>query len=436
MRRGRPPAHALYHSPTSRSDMNAALSERDRAIVNAYQGGFPVVEDPFEPAAAALRDRGIEVDADELSERIAAMDEAGTLSRFGPLVNADEIGGTATLVAIHAPEDRYDEVVDAINAREEVAHNYAREHPHLNVWFVVSVADAERVEAVLAEIEAETGQETYDLPKLQEFRVSAHFPVEGPLEGEGIDLTDLGPDVDADADADSNADPNSDDGTLSTAELDLVAAVQDGLPLTRTPYADVAAELGVEPEWVRETLARFEAEGKIRRIGVVPNHYALGYSENGMTVWDVPDEDVAEVGETVAALPFVTHCYERPRHEGVWPYNLFAMTHGRSEEESEARIEEVRETIAGLTEVRQWDTLFSSEILKKTGINVVERAAAESEADEAVAAESEADEAVAADSEADEAVSADSQTDDADPDTDGSGPAQDPDGPATNLPGE
>jgi len=359
--------------------MDAALSTCDRAIVNAYQGGFPVVADPFEPAAAALEERGIEIDAEELLARIRAMDEDGTLSRFGPLVNADEIGGTATLVAIHAPDDRYDEVVDAINARPEVAHNYAREHPHLNVWFVVSVADADQVEEVLVEIEAETGQVTYDLPKLQEFRVSAHFPIEGPLEGDGIDLTDLGPlvgdpDVDGAEAASDGEGPHAAEDSLSADELDLVAAVQDGLPLTRTPYADVAAELGQDPEWVRETLARFEAEGKIRRIGVVPNHYALGYSENGMTVWDVPDEDVKEVGETVAALPFVTHCYERPRHEGVWPYNLFAMTHGRSKEESEARIEEVRETIAELTEVRQWDTLFSTEILKKTGINVAERA--------------------------------------------------------------
>ncbi|WP_460921468.1 siroheme decarboxylase subunit beta [Salinarchaeum chitinilyticum] len=348
--------------------MNADLSARDRAIVNAYQGGFPVVADPFEPAAAALAERGIEIDAEELLDRIAAMDEAGTLSRFGPLVNADEIGGTATLVAIHAPEERYDEVVEAINARPEVAHNYAREHPHLNVWFVVSVADAEQVEDVLGEIEAETGQETYDLPKLQEFRVSAHFPVEGPLEGDGIDLTHLGS-------GGGEAAARSGRDSLTADELDLIAAVQDGLPLTRTPYADVAETLGRDPSWVRETLARFEAEGKIRRIGVVPNHYALGYSENGMTVWDVQSEDVREVGETVAALPFVTHCYERPRHDGVWPYNLFAMTHGRSEAESEARIEEVRETIADLTEVRQWDTLFSTEILKKTGINVAERAA-------------------------------------------------------------
>ncbi|MFB6217704.1 MAG: Lrp/AsnC family transcriptional regulator, partial [Halobacteriaceae archaeon] len=133
------------------------LDEVDRAIVNAFQGGFPVVERPFEPAAEALRSRGVEVDAAELLDRVRSLDERGALSRFGPLIDAEAIGGTATLVAMHAPPERFDEVAEQVNAHTEVAHNYEREHPHLNMWFVVSVADADRVEAVLDAIEAETG---------------------------------------------------------------------------------------------------------------------------------------------------------------------------------------------------------------------------------------------------------------------------------------
>src|SRR6056297_3338901 len=148
-----------------------ALSELDRAVINAFQGGFPVVERPFEPAAAALREHGVDVSAAELLDRIRELDEAGTLSRFGALVNAEEIGGTATLVAMHAPEERFDEVAETVNAHREVAHNYEREHPHLNMWFVLSVAEPSEVGRVLAEIEAETGQETYDMPKQREFRV-------------------------------------------------------------------------------------------------------------------------------------------------------------------------------------------------------------------------------------------------------------------------
>ncbi|MFC7019574.1 MULTISPECIES: Lrp/AsnC family transcriptional regulator [Haloarcula] len=346
--------------------MSEDLGTVDRAVLNAFQGGFPVVERPFEPAAAALREAGVDVDADALLERVQQLDEAGVLSRFGALIDAEEIGGTATLVATHAPEDRYDEHVDLINAHPEVAHNYEREHPHLNMWFVLSVADEARVEAVLSEIEAETGEQTYNLPKQQEFHVGAKFPVEGP-QTQAVDCSAAGPDV-----------TPTDRRSLTPEELDLVLEIQGGLPVTETPYADVADAIGADVEWVLETVKRFNEEGKVRRVGLIPNHYALGYSENGMTVWDVPDDVVDEVGPAIAEFDFVTHCYERPRHEGVWPYNFFAMTHGRSEAESDERIQQVHDRMNEYWDVGEadWDTLFSTRILKKTGIRVDERAKA------------------------------------------------------------
>ena len=344
--------------------MSEDLGTVDRAVLNAFQGGFPVVERPFEPAAAALADHGVGIDADELLTRVQDLDDAGVLTRFGALINAEAIGGTATLVATHAPEDSYDEHAEMINAHPEVAHNYEREHPHLNMWFVLSVAEDGRVEEVLAEIEAETGEETYNLPKQQEFHVGAKFPVEGP-QTQDVDCSDLGPDV-----------TPTDSQSLTADELDLVLAIQDGLPVTATPYADVADEIDADVDWVLETIQRFNLEGKVRRVGVIPNHYALGYSENGMTVWDVPDEVIDEVGPAIAEFDFVTHCYERPRHDGVWPYNFFAMTHGRSEAESQERIQQVRDRMADHWDVSEddWDTLFSTRILKKTGIRLDERA--------------------------------------------------------------
>ncbi|MFU1780445.1 Lrp/AsnC family transcriptional regulator [Haloarcula japonica] len=344
--------------------MSEDLGTVDRAVLNAFQGGFPVVERPFEPAAAALADHGVDIDADELLARVQDLDDAGVLTRFGALINAEAIGGTATLVATHAPEDSYDEHAELINAHPEVAHNYEREHPHLNMWFVLSVAEEGRVEDVLAEIEAETGEETYNLPKQQEFHVGAKFPIEGP-QTQDIDCSDLGPDV-----------TPTDSQSLTADELDLVLEIQDGLPVNATPYADVADEIDADVEWVLETIQRFNREGKVRRVGVIPNHYALGYSENGMTVWDVPDEVIDEVGPAIAEFDFVTHCYERPRHDGVWPYNFFAMTHGRSEAESQERIQQVRDRMADHWDVTEgdWDTLFSTRILKKTGIRLDERA--------------------------------------------------------------
>ncbi|MFC6786428.1 Lrp/AsnC family transcriptional regulator [Halobaculum halobium] len=349
------------------------LSTLERAVVNAFQGGFPVVERPWEPAAAALSERGVDVDADELLAAVRDLDERGVLSRFGALVNAEEIGGTATLVAMHAPEDEYEAVAETVNDFREVAHNYEREHPHLNMWFVVSVASEDEVERVLAEIEGTTGQETYNLPKQAEFHVGAKFLLDGPVSDGDLDLSRLGPDVD----------PSEERG-ITARERDLVVEVQGGLPITETPYADVADAIDQPVEWVVETIKRFNEEGKVRRVGVIPNHYALGYTENGMTVWDVPDDLLGEVGPAVASLGFVTHCYHRPRHDGVWPYNFFAMTHGRNEAESDRRIEQVRQVMTDYWDVGddEWDSLFSTRILKKTGIRLDERADAQVRGDD------------------------------------------------------
>ncbi|KAB7517138.1 siroheme decarboxylase subunit beta [Halosegnis rubeus] len=351
----------------TRGPVDYEFDRLDRAIVNAFQGGFPVVEDPFELAAGALRERGVDIGAADLHARLTEMVDAGALSRYGALVNAEEIGGAASLVALHAPEDRYDEIAEQVNDFREVAHNYEREHPHLNMWFVVSVADSDGVATVLDRIEEATGQETYDMPKLREFHVGAKFLLDGPIPDGDVDLSHLGPSV-----------TPTDRRSLSPDEYDLVMAIQGGFPTTRTPYADIAAELDKSVSWVLETIKRFNEEGKVRRVGVIPNHYALGYTENGMTVWNVPDDLVDEVGPAVAELEFVTHCYRRPRHEGVWPYNFFAMTHGRDEAESERRIQQVRDVMAQYWDVDddEWDSLFSTRILKKTGIRLDERAKA------------------------------------------------------------
>lgn len=153
-------------------------------------------------------------------------------------------------------------------------------------------------------------------------------------------------------------------------ELDrrLILATQRGLPLCAQPYAALAAELGCDAATVMQRLEAMLARGVIRRIGAVPNHYAIGYTANGMSVWDVADEFVDELGERIGQLPFVTHCYRRPRHLPGWPYNLFAMLHGDSRDEVMARIAVVRSLLGDAC--RADDVLFSTAILKKTGLRL------------------------------------------------------------------
>ncbi len=148
----------------------------------------------------------------------------------------------------------------------------------------------------------------------------------------------------------------------------LVAATEAGFPLCVRPYAELASQLGISEA---EVLARFShmiGDGSVRRIAAVPNHYALGYSANGMSVWDVPGEHARECGRRIGALPFVSHCYLRPRHPPDWPYNLFAMVHGHTR----ATVEEQVRYIAELLGERQHahEVLYSRRILKKTGMRL------------------------------------------------------------------
>lgn len=150
----------------------------------------------------------------------------------------------------------------------------------------------------------------------------------------------------------------------------LIKAMQGGLPLVPRPYHALAETLGLAPEETMARLRRMLADGIIRRIGAVPNHYRLGYTANGMTVWDVADDAVAAAGSAVGALAFVSHCYQRPRHLPLWPYNLFAMVHGRSRDEVERRVAEIAELLDDRS--RAHAVLYSTRILKKTGLRLAD----------------------------------------------------------------
>ena len=155
---------------------------------------------------------------------------------------------------------------------------------------------------------------------------------------------------------------------LDAIDRRIMLATQAGLPLAPRPYHALAARLGLHPTEVKARLRRMLERGAIRRIAAVPNHYALGYRANGMSVWDVDDDDVAALGPKVGALDFVTHCYRRPRRLPLWRYNLFAMVHAATRADVGARVAE----IAGLLgrAARAHEVLYSSRILKKTGLRL------------------------------------------------------------------
>ena len=174
-------------------------------------------------------------------------------------------------------------------------------------------------------------------------------------------------------DAENHPDPSaaaSPSPAMSLAEPEraIVRAAQAGLPLEPRPYHALAKQMGVAPEVIMNCLTAMLRSGAVRRIAAVPNHYALGYRANGMSVWDVDDEQVGQLGRRVGALEFVSHCYRRPRALPQWRYNLFAMVHGRDRAEVSAKVARVADVLGRCA--RAHDVLYSTRILKKTGLRI------------------------------------------------------------------
>lgn len=153
---------------------------------------------------------------------------------------------------------------------------------------------------------------------------------------------------------------------MDAVDRAIILATQAGLPLVPQPYHAVAELVGISPDAVLERLRAMLETGVIRRIGAVPNHYALGYKANGMTVWDVADERIDELGERIGQLESVSHCYQRPRHLPDWPYNLFAMVHGHDRDEVEQKAGQIAVLLGGVC--RGHEIIYSTHILKKTGL--------------------------------------------------------------------
>ncbi len=336
------PAH-LLRLPVG-IDLDAAR------LIDRLQRELPLTDRPFSDVAAELGMTEAQV-VDQLGRLLGS----GVLTRFGPLFHIERAGGQFILAALQVPEARYAEVTALVNALPEVAHNYRRDHA-LNMWFVVAAETPEAAWAACDQIEAATGLPVHAFPKEREYFVGLYLPLLARAPRLGDDSAARQPL------------PAPQPITLNEFDRQLIAATQSGLPLVPRPYASVAAVLGSTSDAVRTRLAELLAAGVVRRIAAVPNHYRLGYAANGMSVWDVEDAEVDRLGELIGSQPAVSHCYRRPRKAGVWRYNLFAMLHGHTRTEVLAQAEVLAKVLGPAH--RAHDVLFSSAILKKTGLRL------------------------------------------------------------------
>ncbi|GAB7009872.1 Lrp/AsnC family transcriptional regulator [Halorubrum trueperi] len=355
------------------ADWRAGIDAVDAALIDDYQSGFPVEERPFERVAFEVAaETGVDVDADEVLDRVRDLRERGVFRRFGAVLNPPVIG-SSTLAAVRAPEDRFDEIAEVINGYRQVNHNYRRDH-EWNQWFVVTAGSRERRDAILAEIEERTGCAVLNLPMLTDYYIDLEFPVVNAdrfarESGEVLRASESASGERSGLRASEtavSATRISEDarGDLAPLDADLLLTIQNGFPLSATPYADVADEIDAPLDDVLAAVERLLAGGCIKRIGCVVNHVVTGFTNNCMVVWDVPDNDLDRLGEAVGSLPYVTLCYHRPRRpKQNWEYNLFTMIHGREAEAVDAKIDELAADHLPFPHER----LYSTETLKQTG---------------------------------------------------------------------
>ena len=330
-------------------DWREGIDDTDAALIDGFQSDFPVCERPFEAVGEQLG-----ITADEALERVRRLRDDGIFRRFGPVLNPPVIG-SSTLAAVSVPEDRFDEVAEVINGYQQVNHNYARDH-EWNMWFVVTAGSREKRDEILADIEARTGCSVLVLPMLTDYYIDLEFPVvnRDRFARESIEGTD------------ASATRISEDAAADLSELDrkLLLEIQTGFPLSATPYRDVAEAVDADVDDVLAAIEGLREAGCIKRIGCVVNHITTGFDNNCMVVWDVPDDELDEVGERVGALPYVTLCYHRPRRpDQEWPYNLFTMIHGRDGDVVDAKIDELAREYLPVPH----DRLYSTATLKQTG---------------------------------------------------------------------
>jgi len=152
---------------------------------------------------------------------------------------------------------------------------------------------------------------------------------------------------------------------VTQEDLALIKVICSGLPMDPRPYRALGQQIGQSEDEVIERLHNLIDGGVIRRFGVIVQHRRLGYTANGMSVWNVPDERVSDVGKHMGEFPYVTLCYHRPRHLPDWPYNLFAMVHGSDRETVLAQVDELADQL-NLKNVQR-DVLFSRRQFKQCG---------------------------------------------------------------------
>ena len=317
-------------------------------LLNNFQRNFPLEPMPFEQIA-----RRLNTSPERVLQTLRDLQARGAVSRVGPVFRPNTVGAS-TLAAMAVPAGKLDSIASIVSQFPQVNHNYEREHRY-NLWFVVTAENTSALRETLREIQLESGYRVLSLPLVKDYHIDLGFHMN----------LDHQHDIATASDAHSEHGSDSERDMLFGDAEDLIEVIQAGLPLVARPYQAIANRLGCSEQAVIDRLRNMIDAGIIKRLGVVVRHHELGYQANAMVVWNVPDEQVDELGQQLGRQDCVTLCYQRPRRLPDWPYNLFCMVHGRDRDD-------VLDCIARMVEGLDLDAiphtvLFSGKRFKQRG---------------------------------------------------------------------
>jgi siroheme decarboxylase len=289
------------------------LDITNRVLLDRIQRSFPIVSRPFEALS-----EGLGIDEREVLERLDRLKEQNLLRQISAIFNTGALGYRSSLVAMGVPEPELDRAASAINGYPGVSHNYLRPGSY-NMWFTIAVPPGESLQEIVRTLsELAGGWSTLILPALRKYKLAVVLDVleetEGDPADERSDIPRLEPSVLFSA---------------SDRNIRVVRCIQEDLPLVERPFVNWAAEVGLTEDGLLDLISQWLNCGFMRRFAAVLNHREVGFSANGMVVWNCPLERIDEYGMILASHSEVSHCYHRPGFT-VWPYNLYAMIHGRS----------------------------------------------------------------------------------------------------------
>ena len=322
----------------------AVLDSVDRRLLDSLQRDFPLNARPF----AAIGER-LGLPEEEVLVRVRRLKSPakGRLIRqIGAIFDTTALGYRSTLVAMQVPQDEVDRAAAAINRHPGVSHNYQRDHAW-NLWFTLAVPPDEDLEASVQALVDQAGGYPYRLlPALRVFKIGVQLDIEG--------AGDVSP-------VDSAREDHPTPAALPNArDRAFIRELQEDIEVVPQPFARVSERLGVSQEEVLAWLHEAKAAGWLRRFAAVLRQRQAGYVANGMAVWRVPEDSVEKAAAVAAALPQVSHCYQRPTYPD-WPYSLFTLIHAKSKEDCQA----IAGKIAQAMGVSDYVILFSTKEYKK-----------------------------------------------------------------------